>query len=226
MKALLLLSALVLIALPAQAVVYCYSWEDGGTVLGSSLAVNITNVTGPQTGLCGDCAGGSYSCPGAYDGAYYLHAAESPHSGTPQLWVAWVTGLNTGDVVTASFYGYDITADPAGPSLRIWGAFTDGVNVAVSLGSAVPASPVPLYTPGNPPGWGITQYTYLPVIAGAVGLRVEARLYSTPSSGTYTTDYWVDEVCVEVPDYAVIHFPAGASPVSDSTWSTLKALYR
>jgi hypothetical protein len=228
MKALLLLSMLALIALPAQARVECYSWEDGGTWLGTSAAppaVDPTNVTGVQNGLCGSCTGGSYQCPGAYDGDRYLHVAEAPHSGTPQVWIAWVTGLNTGDVVTASFYGYDITLDPASPSLRIWGGFTDGVSVANYISSAVPATPVPAYTPGN--GWGITQYTYLPLPATAAGLRIEARLYSTPATDALArTDYWLDKLCVTVPDYATVHFPLGVSAVESSTWSTVKSLYR
>lgn len=228
MKALLLLSALALIATPAYALTECYSWENGGTWLGTSAsppAVDQTNVTGVQNGLCGNSGTGSYSCPGAYDGEYYLHVAEAPHTGTPQVWIAWVSGLQTGDVVTASFYGYDITADPASPSLRIWGGFTDATGPGGYLSTAVQASPSPLYTPGG--GWGITQWTYLPVPAGAVGLRVEARLYSTPATDPLArTDYWIDYVCVTAPDYAVIHFPEGSSPVEGSTWTTIKALYR
>jgi len=224
MKALLLLSALALIAAPAYALTECYSWEDGGTVLGGTLIVDPLNVSGVQNGLCGTAGTGSYTCPGAYDGEYYLHVAEDPHSGTPQAWVAWVSGLLEGDVVTASFYGYDETADPASPSLRIWGGFTDGTGPAGYVSSAVPSSPSPAYTPGG--GWGITQYTYLPVPSTASGLRIEARLYSTPSSGTYRTDYWIDYVCVTAPDYAVIHFPEGQSPVESSTWGVIKALYR
>lgn len=231
MKALLLLSMLALIALPAQARVECYSWEDGGTWLGTSAAppaVNPTNVSGVQNGLCGSCVGGSYQCPGAYNGTSYLHVAEAPHTGTPQVWLAWVSGLNTGDVVTASFYGYDITAGQLStnyPSLRIWGGFTDATGPAGYTSSAVGATPSPLYTNGG--GWGITQWTFLPVPAGSVGVRVEARLYSVPVTDPLArTDYWIDYICVEVPDYAVVHFPVGQSPVENSTWGTIKALYR
>lgn len=226
MKALLLLSVLALIAVPAYALTTeCYSWEDGGTVLGMYLAVDDTNVSGVQTGLCGNSGTGSYTCPGAYDGQYYLHVAEDPHNGTPQAWIAWVSGLQTGDVVSASFYGYDITPDPASPSLRIWGAFTDGTGPSGYVGTAVSSSPSPLYTPGN--GWGISQWTYLPCPATASGLRVEARLYSTPATDPNArTDYWIDYVCVTAPDHATIHFPEAVSPVEESTWGTIKALYR
>ena len=114
------LAIVAVLALAAVSAFAAYSWEDGGTILGSyGNLVDPTNVSGPQTGQNG--AAGTYTCPGPQHGDYYLHVAEEPHSGTPQAYVAWVIGLvDTNDYVTASFYGYDVTPG-ASPSLRIWG---------------------------------------------------------------------------------------------------------
>ena len=94
MKYLILIAALALLAVPAHAQVGSYySWEDGGTILGSyGNLVDAVNVSGPQTGSQGSTLP-DYTCPGAYDGEYYLHVAEDPHSGTPQAFLCWVTGL-------------------------------------------------------------------------------------------------------------------------------------
>ena len=57
-----------------------------------------------------------------------LSVSESPLSGTPKAYVAYIQNLNPGDVVTASFYTYD---DAEGsPSARIWGGYVtnDGIN--------------------------------------------------------------------------------------------------
>jgi hypothetical protein len=222
---------LICLASPAYAVkTLTFSWEDGSsTVLGvgSPAAVNITNVTGAQTGLCGSCTGGSYSCPGAYDGSYYLHLAESPHSGTPIAWIACVTGLQYGDLVTASFRGYDITVG-ASPSLRIWGGYHDAIECPGCPGTYISSAGGPGdegYTTGN--GWDISQYTWTYSRTDGYALVIQVRLYSVPTSGTYTTDYWVDYVSVTVPDYASVRFPDfGPSATENSSWGAVKALYR
>ena len=62
---------------------------------------------------------------------------------------------------------------------------------------------------------------------GETSLVIEFRLYSSPAtSDPMTTDYWADYVCVTAPATACINFPQGASPVEDSSWSTIKALYK
>lgn len=231
MKKLLMVVAIVcLAAVPAYAVkTVSFSWEDGvSTVLGTGLIapVNITNVTGPQTGLCGDCAGGSYSCPGAYDGVRYLHLQESPHTGTPEAWIACITGLQNGDVVTGSFYGYDITASPASPSLRIWGHYGSAVTCPDCPGTYVGSAGGPsTYTAGG--GWAISQYTWTVAFpTNAYSLVLHARLYSSPTTGAYTTDYWVDYVSVTIPDYASVRFADfGPSAVDNTTWGAIKALF-
>lgn len=220
MRTLLVIAAIAIVALPATAqITCCYSWEDGGTIMGYyGNVADPTNVSGVQIG--DDSLGGTYSCPGAYDGTYYLHIAEEPLYSTPQAYVAWIKGLVPGDVITVSFYGYDVTPG-ASPSLRAWGhyAMSDDINNYVSspgLGSD--------YTAGN--GWDYVEYT-ITFDGGSTGLAdawvVEARLYS--GSGGTRGDYWVDYICVTAPTTASIEFPQGATPVEPSTWSAIKALY-
>lgn len=221
MKYCAIVALVALVAASASA--YHYSWEDGGTILGSyGNLVDATNVSGPQSGLCGGCAGGTYDCPGAQHGSYYLHIAEEPHSGTPQAYIAWVIGLLPGDEVGASFYGYDVTPEGS-PSLRIWGHYTDSIDPASYYGSAGGS---PAYTDGT--GWsGATHdWTFAPSDSAATGLMIEARLYSTPSTSDDRTDFWIDYECVGAPDHATVIFPEPASPVEDRTWSRIKGLYR
>jgi hypothetical protein len=225
MKFLFVVAVAALIAAPAYGqITCCYGWEDGGTILGyyGDNLVGPTNVSGPQSGLCGGCPGGTYNCPGAYEGNSYLHVAEEPHTGTPQAFVAWITGLVPGDVVTASFYGYDITPG-ASPSLRIWGHYADDVDITSYYGSA---SGLYDYTAGT--GWDYVEYTWTFAATDplATAIIVEARLYSTPSTSEDHTDFWIDYCCVTAPTTACIRFPQGPSPVEDSSWGTIKELFR
>ena len=75
-----------------------YSWEDGGTILGS-----YGNVSNPTNS-------GSLNGVNPYDGDYMLSVSESPLDGTPKAYLAYIQNLNPGDVVTASFYTYDNAA--------------------------------------------------------------------------------------------------------------------
>jgi hypothetical protein len=219
--------ALVLIAVPAFAQqTLNYSWEDGGTLLGSySFPGGNTfesNVTGAQTGLQGSTLP-PYTCPGAVDGVRYLHVAEDPHYGTPQAFLAWVTGLVDGDVVDAMFYGYDLTAGGS-PSWRIWGGYTFGGDINNYIASAGGASG---YTAGT--GWDLVSHswTFDSGTGTRDGLVIQGRLYSTPStSDPDHTDFWADDITVTAPMTATIHFPEAGVPVEDSSWGNIKALYR
>ncbi len=221
MKKLLILAIVVLFATPALAVqTLNYSWEDGATILTSyGNLVDDTNVSGVQIG--DDSLGGTYSCPGAVDGTYYLHVAEEPIGGTPEAFVAWVTGLVEGDIVEAMFYGYDVTPG-ASPSLRIWGGYTsDPLDVDSYHGSAGGND---AYTAGL--GWDLVSHSWTFFADGGNhdGLTIKARLYS--GTGGTKGDFWVDDITVTAPDHAVIHFPEPVSPVEVQTWTGIKALYR
>jgi len=222
----LLVIALVLIAVPAfaQTVTYCYSWENGGTILGLyGNLVGAANVSGPQAGLQGSTLPG-YTCPGAYDGENYLHVAEDPHDSMPYAILAWVTGAVDGDFIHAEFQGYDVTAGGS-PSLRIWGGYTDDLDPNNYVSSAGSTGE---YTSGDPAGWCVTESDWTYAGGPNSGLTIQARLYSTPStSDPDHTDFWIDYVCVTVPDHCVVHFPPeGVSPVESSSWTNIKALYR
>jgi hypothetical protein len=177
-----------------------------GTILTSyGNLVNPTNVTGVQNGFAGD--GIPYSCPGANTGDRYLHVAEDPHSGTPEAYIIWVRGLTDGDVVDASFFGYDITPGVS-PSLRIWAKYTD-TDVDSYAGSA---SGNLDYTAGG--GWDLLSHSWTFDSAGGTrdGLAISARLYSTPStSDPNHTDYWIDDVSCTFPATATIHIPEPTS---------------
>lgn len=239
MRNLLLIGLVLLLAVPAFATQYlCYSWEDGGTVLASygTNCVGIANVSGPQNGVYGTgsaAPGGStaFTCPGAYDGTYYLHVAEDPHSGTPSVVVAWIKGLVDGDIIHGSIFLYDpFEGSSTFPGMRIWGAYTSCTDPSVyTAGAGTNPSG---YSLGNPPQWCNDAdcqwtWTYNGVTYPNGCFRIEVRMYSTPPTATpQHTDFFIDYVCVEVPDHATVIFPQGQSPVESSTWTTIKALYR
>jgi hypothetical protein len=226
MKKLVIVAIALLFVTPAFAAqTLNYSWEDGGTVLGWYAAASVyeSNVSGAQVGSQGSTLP-PYTCPGAADGTYYLHVAEDPHSGTPEAHIAWITGLTDGDVVDATFLGYDIT--PGGsPSLRIWASYTAvGGDVTSYAGSASGNLDYTAGTGWDPISW---SWTFDSSAGTRDGLVIQARLYSTPStSDPDHTDYFIDDLTVTAPDNAVIHFPEPVSPVEESTWGTIKALYR
>jgi hypothetical protein len=232
MKKLLLVGfAVCLAASTAYGATYGYSWEDGppSTILGYyGTLVGDSNVTGPQTGL--DCLVGNFVCPGAYHGERYLHVAESPHSGTPQAYLACISNLQDGDQVTACFWGYDITPG-ASPSLRIWAHYSDAAICPECPGDYTgSASGNAEYTDGT--GWDDVCHTWTFTTTGADdhnSLVIEARLYSTPSTqDPCSTDYYIDSLTVIVPDHAHVLFPdmTGPSATENSTWGGIKSLYR
>lgn len=201
----------------------CDGWESGATILGAyGNLVDPTNVSGPQDGDCGDCSGGTYICPGACEGLGYLHVAEEPHYGTPQAYLAWITNLTDGDVIIASFYGYDDTPG-ASPSLRLYAHYTTSDDIENYQGSAGGLTD---YTAGT--GWDFLENTWIFDSGGRTrdALVIEARLYSTPSTGEYRTDFWIDYICVAAPEHATVIFPETATPIEDATWTRVKALYR
>jgi len=211
MKRSLIATAIVLATPQAHALqTVDYGWEDGvGTVLGSfGNLVDATNVSGGQIGSSGT---GTYDVPGAHSGSRFLHVAEAPHSGTPQAYLAFVTGLQAGDEITASFWGYDDTASGS-PSLRIWGHYANAADIDSYVATAGGNT---TYTDGS--GWSQVSHTWTFSSADTDGLVIEARLYSSPSTDdTLRTDYWIDDVMVSAPDTATIRFAAAPVPEPES----------
>ena len=144
-----------------------YSWEDGGTILGSygNLA-NVANV-------------GSTNGIDPHDGNYMLTVSEDPIDGTPQAFIAWVTDISAGDQITACFYGYDTTAG-ASPSMRVWGSWSANDDIASYAGSADGNED---YTAGT--GWDQVCHTFSTSQENwdeGDALVIHARLYSSSSA--------------------------------------------
>ena len=180
-----------------------YSWEDGGTVLGSfgNLA-NVANV-------------GSTNGIDPHDGDYMLTVSEDPIDGTPQAFLAWVTDISDGDEITACFYGYDDTASSS-PSMRVWGSWTDGSDINAYGGTAGGNED---YTAGT--GWDevchtfTTDYLYngSPTFDAGEGLVIQARLYSS-SSASEAVQYFIDSIEITTTSAtATIQFPGAQEPV-------------
>jgi hypothetical protein len=213
-------------------VVYTYSWEDGppSTILGSyGNVADPTNVSGPQSG--DDGSGGSYGPSGAYDGTYYLHVAEEPHSGTPQAYVACITGLQEGDSVLVSMYCYDVTPGTS-PSGRLWGGWHDAFSCPECPGGFVESAGAGYrnsgYSAGN--GWDLMEaaWDWAPP-EGTGALIIQFRLYSSPSTcETCRTDFWADLITVTIPDYGHVLFPdlTGPSAVEGTNWGGIKGLFQ
>ena len=175
-----------------------YSWEDGGTILGSygNLA-NVANV-------------GSTNGIDPHDGDYMLTVSEDPIDGTPQAFIAWVTDISSGDQITACFYGYDTTA-AASPSMRVWGSWSANNDINSYAGSADGNED---YTAGT--GWDQVCHTFSTSQENwdeGEALIVQARLYSS-SSATDAVQYFIDSVEITTTSAtATINFPGAQEPV-------------
>ena len=97
-----------------------YGWEDGGTILG---------------GYNNDGMFYENSSSEAYGGTQSLFLQEVDLGGTPQTFVAHITGLTDGDIIDGSFWAWDDSLG-ASSSLRIWGSYTSGGDITAYSGSA------------------------------------------------------------------------------------------
>jgi hypothetical protein len=160
-----------------------YGWEDGlGTVLGlygtGDPPIIATNVGAPDP---------------IHTGERSLKLEDNSPSGTPQAYVAWITGLADGDLVTGSFWRYDVTPGVS-PSVRIWAHWNDDpFDVYGYNGSAGGNDD---YGPSE--GWDQTSWSWT-VEAGHTGLIIEARTYSNPGDTV-----WIDDIEVTAPEGATI----------------------
>ena len=174
-----------------------YSWEDGtGTILGS-----YGNLSNPENV-------GTISGITPYDGDRMLSVSESPLSGTPQAFIAWVTDLSAGQEISVCFYGYDDTPG-ASPSLRIWGSWSTNDDIASYAGSADGNAD---YTDGT--GWGQVCHTFSTNQQNwdaGEALVVQARLYSSTSGTPDPTVYFIDKIEVTAPNSATVNYPGGSS---------------
>jgi hypothetical protein len=172
---------LVVIASPGLAQqTESFDWEDGSTTVLYTYpnpdSILSTNVTAPDP---------------VHAGSRSLRLEDNAASGTPQVYVAWITGLTDGDQVTASFWRYDDTPGGA-PSCRIWGHWNDNPgDITGYSGSADGNSD---YGPGT--GWDQTSHTWT-VVDGHTGLVIEVRTYSSDGDTV-----WIDDLEVTIPSTA------------------------
>ncbi|MBD3278655.1 MAG: hypothetical protein GF388_10165 [Candidatus Aegiribacteria sp.] len=197
MKVLFILVTPLLIAgLAVADITETYGWEGTDTILASYGDIDAEIATDPVHG-----------------GSQSLHLTDQAASGTPQAYIAWITGLVDGDEVTASFWRYDTTPG-ASPSCRIWGHWNDdpgdinGYNGSASGNSE--------YGPGT--GWDETSYTWT-VVDGHTGLVIECRTYSSPGD-----EVWIDDMTVTAPDGTTIILP-GELALEAGTWADIKASF-
>jgi MYXO-CTERM domain-containing protein len=154
-----------------------YDWEDGGTILGSygnlGSALNVFDPLGSGHGNV-------------------LEIHEDPLGGTPQAFVAWITGLTDGDEITGSFWALGDGDTDA--KARLWGHYTAaGGDIDAYSGSA-----------GGNNGYSGAEWTFLEKTwtfegddGNNDGLVIEARIYAY-SGGSYTA--WIDDLNVSVND--------------------------
>lgn len=171
---------------PVQSATVTYGWEDepANVILGKYSAIS---------GWKED--GSTY----VRTGQYSLGLEDGATSGTPQAYVGWVTGLQTGDVVKASFWVYDITS--GSPSGRIWGHYTSDVNDIDSYAGSASGS----NTYSGASAWSKLEYTWtFDALTDRNGLVIEARTYSSAGDTIY-----VDDLTITAPDHATIITPGG-----------------
>lgn len=163
-----------------------YSWEDGGTIFGyfnsGSGEIIATN-----------------SSAQAYSGSSSLEIVEDPTGGTPQVWIGFVTGLQDGDTIDASFWAFD-DSEGASPSVRIWGAYALSSDVSSYEGSAGGNS---TYSEGT--GWSQLSHSWTFDSDGGTrdALVIQVRMYSDADS----SPIYIDDLEVTTSsDTAVINF--------------------
>ncbi len=181
----------------------CYSWEDGGTYISSYLPDDmfVANTTDQ-----------------AYDGTHSLEIYEIGTTGTPQAYVAWITNLVEGDMVSASIQTLDLI--DGNPSVRIWGHWTDPSDIDAYIGSAGGNS---TYSGGSTDWVELTQDWTVDAAHAGNGLVIEVRPYN---ADPFTGSNWVDYLCVTHPASANVQFPGGSVATEPTSWSTVKALYQ
>ncbi len=156
----------------ADSITENFGWEDG---------------TSTDLGWYGQVGGTANVTDYAHTGTNSLYMYEDPIGGTPQVFVAWITGLTDGDVIDASFWGFfnDIGA---GSGLRIWSHYTDSTDITGYLGSSGGNS-----TYIGADAWEQTSHSFtFDSDSGArSGVVIEARMYS---SAGQNYQFYVDDL--------------------------------
>ncbi len=156
-------AAITLAPAMAHADVMAFSgWEDT-----SADAVFGTN------GLVDDFGYTSAPDP-VYDGNHSMFMTEDPLAGTPSAVVAWVSGIEAGDEITATmwFRGMDSVGSNTAKA-RLWGGYYDATDTSEGAGSAGGPSGYA----GNNETWELMTHTW--TVDGTTSVfGLEVRMYS------------------------------------------------
>ncbi|AQQ70185.1 PASTA domain protein [Limihaloglobus sulfuriphilus] len=159
---------------PVQAISE-YGWENRGTdlgVYGSGYSENDFTT--------------------AYEGSRSLKVVRG--TSNPNIYVAWITGLNDGEQVTATVMG---KYAGAGSGLRLYAQQNSGTLNAEEYNGSIGGMQDYLAT-GD---WGQMSYTWT-AGDGYGGITVQIRVYG--DEGDYG---WVDALAISAPETATVHFP-------------------
>jgi hypothetical protein len=127
---------------------------------------------------------------------------ESPLSGTPQIYVAYITGLSANDQVTASVYIKGETSGSDQAKGRLWGHYTDGTGAVASYNASASG---PSGYIGNEGTWEQGSHTWT-IGSGKTDLVIQVRIYSYSNAD----NIWIDDLSVTAPSSAKITFPGHA----------------
>ena len=183
-----------------------YGWEDLGTILGFSGSCNppvlASNVIMPEL---------------AHGGIGVLQLESLCLSGQTQAYLAYIFGLQDGDVVYCGFWRHDTTPG-ATPSCQIWAHWNDSFPPDVN-GYNGSAGGNPDFGPGA--GWDMTDWSWT-VSGGHTGLVIECNIESY-AGGTV----WVDDMHIRVPLHATVLVPgSGSTSTVPATWGRVKAMFK
>ena len=153
-----------------------HDWENGGTILGSySNGGNLSVENYDWGGERGNV----------------LALTEDPPVGTPQGFVGWITGLQHGDVIDASFLGLGDGEEFS--KVRIWASYTTGDDISDFGGSAGGNN---VYSTAE---WTLLSDTWTFDVGNAgdhTGLVIQARVYTY--SGQVMNTAFVDDLNISV----------------------------
>tara|TARA_Y100001970_G_C14183499_1_gene831175 strand:- start:797 stop:1420 length:624 start_codon:yes stop_codon:yes gene_type:complete len=155
---------------------------------------------------------GSYGNVGTYGivddgtGNNVLYLEEDPMGGTPQLYLAWITGLSAGDTVTvtASAIG-EATEGSSIAKARLWGHYTNGDDITSYLGSAGGGDNSSNYI-GDEGVWetGTTSWTF----DADANFLLEGRIYSYGDNNSWMMDDLIIELNSSTASVNMIGVPA------------------
>jgi len=144
----------------------------------------------PVLGTYGAIESYDFETSGCYAGSRCLKFTETvPLSGTPQVYLAYITNLVPGDVVYASYWG---KGSGSTTKTRLWAHYTVDDHTDYSNSGYGPDSYV-----GLDGVWGKSEHTWT-VPDGETGMVIEARIYAYDGGYGDSPDVWVDDLTVTI----------------------------